>query len=243
MAIERGVITKHPTDMSDAVFQRLSTTVKRPDILADMRTISRNTFGFLVRYVHMVRYYLWIAEQLEDLKPGARILDLGAGLCPVPLWLASRGHRLDCIDNHPIVRTLPPQPDWNIWGFFDYSQVHNDITSIRRGIEDCHGENLYDIAYSIGVLQSMPRSQWEACLYVTKQSLKPGGRLLLCVDIIPGTDFVWNYDGEVEPLSEHRTFRELETCLSVLGYLVEQSSLMRDQNDSLTDPLYIACRV
>jgi cyclopropane fatty-acyl-phospholipid synthase-like methyltransferase len=233
----------HPYDMPDEVFQQFSMTVKRPDLLGELRTISRSTFGFLNRYPHMVRYYLWIVEQLEDLKLGARVLDLGAGLCPVPIWLASRGHSLDCVDNNPTIRVLPVKDDWNEWGFFDYNQVHDGIKAIHCGISDFQGQDLYDVIYSITALQSLPRSEWEDCLHRAKYSLRPEGRLLLCVDIVRGTESIWNYDGEVEPLSEHGTLRDIENNLFELGYVVQHTKLLRDQTDSPSDLLCIACRV
>ena len=96
-----------------------------------------------------------VAARLRDLPPGSRLLDIGAGVTPVPLWLANRGMLVDCVDPHPVIRTLPAADDWNEWGFFDYSVVDARIQSYHRDAREHVPTQRYDRIYSVSALAHM----------------------------------------------------------------------------------------
>ena len=65
-----------------------------------------------------------------------RVLDIGAGMSPLPLFLAKRGMFVECVDKHPAVRVFPPQPDWTEWGFIDYGPLHPNLSSFHCDISE-----------------------------------------------------------------------------------------------------------
>src|SRR5215210_5592570 len=75
-------------------------------------------------------------EQLEPILPGQRILDIGAGISPLPVWLARRGCFVHTVDGHRITRVLPATDDWNGWGFLDYHELDERITSHNCPIQE-----------------------------------------------------------------------------------------------------------
>src|SRR5262245_43796544 len=87
---------RHPYDMDDADLARARAEATRPDLLDELVAIGRAVFGFFPYHYPYTLNYPWILERLELLPPGARVLDLGAGVSPVPIALAQRGLRVDC---------------------------------------------------------------------------------------------------------------------------------------------------
>ena len=56
----------------------------------------------------------------DDLPPGSRLVDVGAGVTPLAPFLTTRGYVVDTVDPSPTRREWPPQPDWNEWDYLDY---------------------------------------------------------------------------------------------------------------------------
>ena len=100
-------------------------------------------------------------ERLELLPLGACVLDVGAGISPVPVVLAQRGLRVDCVDNSEIVRHMPVEADWNEWGFLDYAVVDVRIRSYHCDVREHVPAQPYDRIYSVCVLAHMTRTERE----------------------------------------------------------------------------------
>ena len=81
----------------------------RADLLRELVNISRAAFGFFVDQFTYTINYPWVAARLEDLPAGSRVLDVGAGVSQMPLWLANRGVLVDSVDNHPIAALSRPR--------------------------------------------------------------------------------------------------------------------------------------
>src|SRR5712692_6498816 len=77
----------------------------RADLLRELVDVSHAAFGFFADQFTYTINYPWVAARLEGLPAGSRVLDFGAGVSPMPLWLADRGVLVDTVDNHPIERT------------------------------------------------------------------------------------------------------------------------------------------
>src|SRR5260370_42068226 len=118
---------KHPWDISDGSLERAVAQARRPDLLAELVASSRSAFGFFTKNCPYTLNYPWLLERLEALKPGAWVLDVGAGVSPLPLVLARRGINVDCIDGSVITRRPPDTTGWNEWGFLDYADYDSRI--------------------------------------------------------------------------------------------------------------------
>jgi hypothetical protein len=71
--------------------------------------------------------------------------------------------------------------------------------------------------------------------------LRPGGRLLLAIDVIPASDFLWNRSEgeEVEPPVAHGTTFDVADQLRALGLRVVEWTLLRGVPASRTDLLLV----
>jgi len=241
----RAASAIHPHDLSAEDFNEASRLTKRPDLLRYLVDLSRETFGFYTSHFPRTIEYPWVAEKLETVRPGQRVLDIGAGLNPLPLFLARRGVKVDTVDSHPLARVPPTDATWNEWGFYDYARIHPNLRSHQMNAFEFEPEFPLDVIYSVSVLEHMPRVTWEAILARCRQWLAKNGRLVLTIDLIPGTDSLWNYcEGKVvEPVEVHGNIRDLIGCLDRLGFAPSESFVLEEVPKSKTDLFFIDCVV
>ena len=178
-------MTHHPHDIAADQLERAIAEATRPDLLREVAATSRAVFGFFPNHYPYTLNYPWLLERLEPLPAGAHVLDIGAGVSPLPIVLANRGLRVDCVDNSEIVRQMPVEADWNEWGFFDYAVVDARIQSYHRDVREHMPAQPYDCIYSVSALAHMTRADREETVYLAARWLKPGGRLLVEVDLDP----------------------------------------------------------
>jgi 2-polyprenyl-3-methyl-5-hydroxy-6-metoxy-1,4-benzoquinol methylase len=235
----------HPNDMTAADFNEASLLTRRPDLLRHLVDLSRETFGFYTSHFPRTIEYPWVAEKLEALRPGQHALDIGAGLNPLPLFLARRGVKVDTVDSHPLVRVPPTDATWNEWGFYDYARVHPNLRSHQMNACSFEPEFPLDAIYSVSVIEHMPRATWEAILARCRRWLPKNGRLVLTIDLIPGTESLWNYSegNVVEPVSVHGNIGDLIRCLDGLGFTPLESFVSEKVPKSRTDLFFIDCVV
>src|SRR5882762_3479461 len=235
--------TGHPRDISAEDLERALATARRPDLLRQLVNRSRKAFGFYTSHYPHTLNYPWVIEWLERIPKDSRVLDIGAGVSPVPLLLADRGLFVDCVDSHPVVRTLPTKPDWNEWGFFDYGALHENLTAHQCDIANFTPPAYYDAIYSISVLVHMTLDVREEVLRRCREWLRPQGLLLLAIDVIPASDFLWNRSEghEVEPPVRHGTVDHVLHQLTGLGFQIDEFQLKRTVYKARTDLLFIAC--
>jgi 2-polyprenyl-3-methyl-5-hydroxy-6-metoxy-1,4-benzoquinol methylase len=233
----------HPHDMVADDFNDASQLIERPDLLRYLVDLSRETFGLYPCHFPRTLEYPWVAEKLETLRPGQRVLDIGAGLNPLPLFLARRGVKVDTVDSHPLVRVLPADPGWNEWGFFDYARVHPNLRSHHLDALTFEPESPFDVVYSVSVIEHMPRATWEGILARCRRWLAAKGRLVLTIDLIPGTESLWNYsEGQVvEPVAVHGSVTDFVQCLTNLGFTPTEVSIQEKVPKSRTDLLFVDC--
>ena len=169
------------------------------------------------------------------------MLDVGAGVSPVPIVLARRGIGVECIDRSSTSRTMPVTDEWNEWGFFDYSVVDVRIRSYHCDVREHVPSQPYDRIYSVSVLAHMTRAEREETVDMVPRWLKPGGRLLLAVDLLPNSDFLWNRSEgvEVEPPTEHGTVDDLLASIERAGLRVTEKRIQRTVYASRTDLLFL----
>jgi SAM-dependent methyltransferase len=200
---------------------------ERPDLLQRLIDTSRRAFGVHMGHFPHTLNYPWTASRLEGLPAGSRILDIGAGCSPLPLHLAESGMIVDCVDNSEFTRTLPAGEDWNEWGFFDYGTLHQNLAAHNVAIDEFTPWHQYEAVYSVGAIAHFPSLIREQTLKKCSAWLKPGGRLVLAVDLIPGADTLWNLGGSGETPDQHGTCVDVERQLESLGLSIVESRICR----------------
>ena len=117
----------HAHGLPAADFNLMSMVTDYPLTLRSVVDEARSKLGFFPAHNARAFEYPWILENLSrDLK-GQVLLDVGAGVNPVPLMLANRGAKVFTLDPHREERNLSQRASWNEWGFLDYSQLNRGI--------------------------------------------------------------------------------------------------------------------
>lgn len=234
----------HSRDIGPDNINKAFKEVNRPDLLRYIVDVSRHHLGFYTSHYPRVFEYTWLLEQFEG-KSNLKVLDIGAGVCPLPLCLSKMGMEVTTVDSHATVRLQMDKEDWNEWGFLDYSTIDNKIESKHINFTGYKTLKKYDCIYSVSVIEHMPKSVRQKVLKKSAKLLKKGGRLLLSVDVVPGTDDIWNLseNKEVEPLDDHGTIDTLKEELESNGFEIEEATIQRNIANSRTDVLYIKAQL
>ena len=233
-------VNDHKRDITSEKLTKGFAEVSRPDLLQYLVDISRHNFGFYTTHYPRVFEYTWLLEQLEHVKE-ASVLDIGAGVCPLPLALTDYGMKVTTVDYHPTVRKKETLNEWNEWGFLDYAMFDPSITSHNQNFSEFTSSSKFDFMYSISVIEHMPKEIRRQVLKKAKDLLKIGGKLLLTIDLVPNTNNLWNLSEakEVEPIKVHGTISTLKKELKKLGFAIESESTQRNIKDAVTDVYYI----
>lgn len=227
--------TGHPRDISPVSLSDALQKTRYPSLLRTVVNFSRANLGFFTSHYPRSLEYPWLLAQLQAF-PAATILDIGAGVSPVPLFLAESGHTVTTVDSHPTVRTPVSRADWNEWGFLDYGQLHAGITSLHQAVETMRAWHTFDVIYSISVVEHMPKTIRRRVLERASLWLKPGGRLLLTLDLVPQTDELWNRsEGMVVDERDHGRTDDVLKELELSGFHVDVIDYFRDIPDSSVD--------
>src|SRR5215469_2578112 len=143
--------------MSDATWHdSLSEAVDRPDLVEELARMSQATFGFVDQYSPHVVSAQWTAARLLSLIPGKRVLDLGAGVAPLPVYLARRGMFVVCVARASMQASLPLAHEASAWQFFDYGLWHENLSAYECAVEDFVPSTSFDAIYSVCLLAHLP---------------------------------------------------------------------------------------
>lgn len=227
---------KHQRDISSHNLNQAFEEVTRPDLLQYLVDVSRHHLGFYTAHYPRVFEYTWILEQLES-RTNLKVLDIGAGVCPVPLCLDDMGFQVTTVDLHPTVRELKDKASWNEWGFLDYSMFKKTIDSKHQDFTKVRALKRFNCIYSISVIEHMPRNIRVKMLKRASKLLKKGGELLLTIDLEPNTDNLWNYSEgkQVESQEVHGTVANFKKELKDCGFDIVFETIQREIYESRTD--------
>lgn len=191
-----------------------------PEELRSLVDVSRRCFGWFTRHPSRAFEYPWVTGRAARLRSG-HVVDVGAGISPVPLALALHGLRVTTVDNSDLFRDpAAGTTGWNEWGFLDYAVFQSAIRSVNGDAADLElPDGSCAAVYSISVLEHVPAATRRRLWPRLAGWLAPGGLLLLTVDVIPGTELLWNRAAgeEVEPTDVHGDLATLSGELAAAG--------------------------
>jgi 2-polyprenyl-3-methyl-5-hydroxy-6-metoxy-1,4-benzoquinol methylase len=234
----------HPNDIPFDMLEAVLPRVCRADLLCAVMNSSREHLGFFTKTASRAIEYPWLLEMLGDLGPGSRVLDIGAGVTPLPIILAERGLYVHTVDNHPLIRTLDARSCWNEWGFINYADLSPHAQSSHVDILEYQPEHQFDAVYSVSVIEHMPRKVWESAIALMAAWIQPGGLLLLTLDLTPGTNDLWNMsEGKVVDRERpHGVLDDIAGTLRRFNLEIEVCFVEREIPGSRTDVAFVKSR-
>jgi SAM-dependent methyltransferase len=150
--------------------------------------------------------YPWAVANAELGPPPQRVLDVGGGGGPFAPWLAAQGHEAHVADPSldrgrwfawdpgrgawRNARTLLKQTAFRaagirtLWGLprgdgsADHLH-HHPFSANRMEFPD----GFFDRVFCLSVIEHVPRELWPACMKEMARVLKPGGRLVMTMDM------------------------------------------------------------
>lgn len=233
-------VNTHKRDIGSVNLNRAFSEVTRPDLLQYLVDVSRHNLGFYTSHYPRVFEYSWLLEQLES-ETEKNVLDIGAGVCPLPLCLSEMGIHVTTVDYHSTIRMEQDKADWNEWGFLDYSLIDPKIQSTNMDFSKYKTRERFDSIYSISVIEHMPKKVRLEVLKKAAKLLKKDGSILLTIDLFPNTNDLWNLSENkaVEPIGVHGTIKTFKQELASLGFEIEKEHIQRDIYESRTDVYFI----
>ena len=225
-------------DIADETLQSILNSIPFPSLLMNLVQISRQHFGWYTKHVPRVYEYPWIIEHIQTIKDKT-FLDIGAGVSPLPIFLAECGARIITVDNSANIRNLEKDPlEWDEWGFFDYSILNKNIKSFNMQILEAQFEDkFFDCIYSVSVIEHMTKSTRKLLWKKISRWIKDDGWLLLTVDLIPQTENLWNYcAGQiVEDVEQHGSLSDLKTEMANEGFILKECTFQTQIPGSRVD--------
>lgn len=228
--------TANPHDIGPGALAWGLAATPTPELLTALVALSRDRLGFFPATVIRTLEYPWVAARLRH-TGGARVLEVGSGVSVLPLWLAGIGASVTTCDPHPLHRDPADRSRWTEWGFLDYGALDPRITSINAPVEALEGAAPFDAACSVSVVEHLPAEVRRAAIARIAALLRPGGLLVLTVDLVPGSDALWPLsEGRVvDPDAPHGTRGDLEAELVAAGFALREVTLRRAIPGSRTD--------
>jgi hypothetical protein len=200
-----------------------------PDLLAELVSLSQARLGFFPSTPSRGIEYKWFAERMKNCA-GKIILDVGAGVNVLPLWLSDRGASVTTVDFHTMIRDPSNKEGWNEWGYLDYSLLDFRIKSHNISITNFLPKNTFDCIYSVSVLEHMPREVRAQAINRMAGLLCNRAQMLLSIDLIPNTDFLWNLnEGKILDSPEvHGSLKDLRQELESANVVIVKLDVIRE---------------
>jgi 2-polyprenyl-3-methyl-5-hydroxy-6-metoxy-1,4-benzoquinol methylase len=228
----------HPRDLRAATLSSVIDRHPDPLTLLSLRLSGQRTLGFFPDHVPRLWEYPVAADLvIEDLRAGSKLVDVGAGITPLAPFLTGQGYVVDTVDPSEIHRAWPPAEDWNEWGFLDYAEAGLGHRSWNCALDQVPESIMFDGALSISVIEHIPATQRRSLLKAIAQRLRPGGLMVLTVDLIRGEMDLWNQnmDQIVDEPGLHGTFQDVITEATAVGFELVRSDVVRGWGDVEVD--------
>jgi SAM-dependent methyltransferase len=242
----KAPLHRHTNDFRAETLRELVWRHPNPLRLAEIRLCAWKSTGFYPNHAPRLWEYPAVADLMTDLiPPGSRIVDVGAGVTPLVPYLTALGYLIDTVDPSPIRRVWPPQPDWSEWDFLDYAAAGLARRSWNCTLDQLPRSSTFDGAYSVSVIEHLPAAGRRALFGEIRERLRPEGIAILTVDLVRGSDVLWNQNRglEVEPPAVHGTLQTLVSEVSAAGFeLVKVESLRNWGRRAVVDTCLVVAR-
>jgi hypothetical protein len=241
----RAPADKHPRDFLPATLAPLVHRHPDPLSLISLRLHARRTTRFYPDHAPRLWEYPVVAKLvIENLAPGSRLVDVGAGVTPLAPFLTSKGYVVDTVDPSPTIRTWPPKPEWNEWDFLDYGAAGLAHRSWNCTLGELPTRSPFDGAYSISVIEHVRATVRRALLADIAARTRAGGLVVLTIDLVGGTDQLWNLNlgVEVEPLAVHGTLQDVIQEGAAVGLELFHDEVVRKWGETRVDIGLLALR-
>lgn len=204
-----------------------------------LQRASRRAFGGWMTN-HRSRWweYPWVLDRARSWATGGKAADYGAGTSPVPIALRQVGFDVTVID--PDAETLLGRSVGNEWDLFDYQRW--GISTVKAGLEDAvFDSRSLSLAVSVSVIEHIPAAMRREGFTRLADSLDDGGALVVTIDLLPGTDHLWNLvESEVEPREEHGTIDDVLTEAASVGLrAVERARCPVDRGNPVEGVVFV----
>ena len=244
------VVLKAPADLHRRDFgpaTLLPLAARHPDPLSliALRLDARRSTGFYPDHAPRLWEYPVVAQLVADHLPaGSRLVDVGAGVTPLAPFLTSRGYQVDTVDPSLTIRTWPTQPDWNEWDFLDYGRAGLAHRSWNCTLGELPALPPFDGVYSISVIEHLPATVRRELLADISTRTRTGGLVVLTVDLVRGSDDLWNrsLEIEVEDAAAHGTFQDVIDECALVGLDLFRDDTVRDWGETRVDIGLLALR-
>jgi len=201
------------------------------ELLDELVRLSRVRFGWFTKHLPRTVEYPWVMEALGGVR-GKKILDIGAGVSPIPLALADAGALVTTVDYSPTsLASIDQIRRGNEWGFLDYALLDRRVTSFNQDVVSMDlGNAQFDAVYSVSVIEHMPAEVRRKMFELIAGYSSPLADVVLTVDLVPGSNVLWNRaSGKiVETTEQHGTLESLKEELSRFQFALERETIVRD---------------
>ncbi|MHB1518982.1 MAG: class I SAM-dependent methyltransferase [Acidimicrobiales bacterium] len=231
MLVLRAPLPRHPRDYGAGSLDAIVDRHPDPVALAELRLHAWDTLGFYPDHAPRLWEYPVVAGLIRSrLAGGGRLVDIGAGVTPLPSFLTGQGFVVDTVDSSDIRRTWPPEPDWNEWDFLDYGHAGLAHRSWNTTLGELPWRPAFDGAYSVSVIEHMPAADRRSLLAEVSSRVRQGGLVVLTIDLVRGEDTLWNRNRgiAVEDPATHGTFSDIVDECGEVGLELDAEERVRD---------------
>jgi SAM-dependent methyltransferase len=185
--------------------------------------------------------YPWILSRVAATPGLTHAVDVGAGISPLPIILGERGVKVATFDSSGEVRSWEDRTKWNGWGYLDYGEKYENIESYNRIFTADLLPAKIDALYTVSVLEHTPKRMRLDVWREAYKALRPGGRTVHTIDIVPNSQRVWNLSmgQRVESAEAHGTVGDIREELTEAGFRIVEFDRKKDIPMSPVDLLCI----
>ena len=127
--------------------------------------------------------YAWCRE-IAQLKPGMKVIDVGAGAAGFQFVLANEGVDVTSVD--PLIN--PPGKDNWVFSVSDFEAINRAVGGkvhfVHALLEEAGlPEGAFDRVFSVSVIEHIPASAIPGLMRAVQRVLKPGGRFVATIDL------------------------------------------------------------